>query len=85
MIAQSNQLSKPYDWRYAVFVFALVLVFVFVLSWLYVTLNAIKQTGLLLFQRVSAGAFIAGFGKQIGHMMDGDLPLAFDGYDPILG
>ena len=83
MIAQSNQLSKPYDWRYAVFVFALVLVFV--LSWLYVTLNAIKQTGLLLFQRVSAGAFIAGFGKQIGHMMDGDLPLAFDGYDPILG
>ena len=83
MIAQSNKLSKPYDWRYAVFVFALVLVFV--LSWLYVTLNAIKQTGLLLFQRVSAGAFIAGFGKQIGHMMDGDLPLAFDGYDPILG
>ena len=83
MIAQSNQLSKPHDWRYAVFVFALVLVFV--LSWLYVTLNAIKQTGLLLFQRVSAGAFIAGFGKKIGHMMDGDLPLAFDGYDPILG
>ena len=83
MIAQSNQLSKPYDWRYAVFVFALVLVFV--LSWLYVTLNAIKQTGLLLFQRVLAGAFIAGFGKQISHMMDGDLPLAFDGYDPILG
>ena len=83
MIAQSNQLSKPYDWRYAVFVFALVLVFV--LSWLYVTLNAIKQTGLLLFQLVLAGAFIAGFGKQIGHMMDGDLPLAFDRYDPILG
>lgn len=63
MIAQSNQLSKPYDWRYAVFVFALVLVLVFVLSWLYVTLNAIKQTGLLLFQRILAGAFIAGFGK----------------------
>lgn len=61
MIAQSNQLSKPYDWRYAVIVFALVLVFV--LSWLYVTLNAIKQTGLLLFQRILAGAFIAGFGK----------------------
>jgi hypothetical protein len=61
MIAQSNQLSKPYDWRYAVFVFALVLVFF--LSWLYVTLNAIKQTGLLLFQRILAGAFIAGFGK----------------------
>lgn len=61
MIAQSNQLSKPYDWRYAVFVFALALVFV--LSWLNVTLNAIKQTGLLLFQRILAGAFIAGFGK----------------------
>ena len=85
MIAQSNQLSKPYDWRYAVFVFVFALVLVFVLSWLYVTLNAIKQTGLLLFQRVLAGAFIAGFSKQIGHMMDGDLPLAFDGYDPILG
>jgi hypothetical protein len=81
MIAQSNQLSKPYDWRYAVFA----LVLVIVLSWLYITLNAIKQTGLLLFQRVLAGAFIAGFGKQISHMMDGDLPLAFDGYDPILG
>jgi hypothetical protein len=65
MIAQSNQLSKPYDWRYAVFVFVFVfaLVLVFVLSWLYVTLNAIKQTGLLLFQRILAGALIAGFGK----------------------
>jgi hypothetical protein len=63
MIAQSNQLSKPYDWRYAVFVFVFALVLVFVLSWLYVTLNAIKQTGLLLFQRILAGAFIAGFGK----------------------
>ena len=38
-----------------------------------------------LFQRILATAFVAGFGKQIGHMMDSDLPLAFDGYNPILG